>query len=293
MQVCFWGVRGSIASPGPQTARYGGNTTCIEVRSDAGELIILDAGTGIFPLSQRLLKQLPVSANIFITHTHWDHIQGLPFFIPLFIPGNLAKIHGPFDFVTGNGIEQVMNVQLQYSYFPVREAELRAAIEYRTLQAGEVVEVGDAIVRTMLLNHPVTNYGYRIESNGKSVFFSGDHEPWKNIYAEEDAEFADYQAMVDQQQQAFEAFLAGIDVLIMDCSYTSAEYPAKVGWGHGTFDGALDLALKVGAKRLVCTHHEPTRSDEELERVFAELLQRVPAGGPEVLLSREGMSLEW
>lgn len=293
MKIRFWGVRGSIASPGPHTARYGGNTTCIELRSDAGELIIFDAGTGIFPLAQSLLKQMPISASIFITHTHWDHIQGLPFFTPLYIPGNKAKIHGAYDFVSGSGIEQVMNVQLQYSYFPVREAELRANIEYQTLAIGEAVSVGDATVRSTLLNHPVTNFGYRVECNGKSMFFSGDHEPWTNIYTAEDADYDEYQAMIDARQAELDAFLQGVDVLVMDCSYTTAEYPSKVGWGHGTFDNSLELAYRVGAKQLICTHHEPTRNDDELEKVFADMLTRVPANGPEVLLAREGMEIEW
>jgi phosphoribosyl 1,2-cyclic phosphodiesterase len=126
MKVRFWGVRGSIASPGPNTVRYGGNTTCIEIRTDDNELIILDAGTGIFPLSQTLLAELPLTANVLITHSHWDHIQGLPFFIPNFIPGNTLRLHGAFDPVSGKGVEQVMSVQLQYSYFPVREAEMKA-----------------------------------------------------------------------------------------------------------------------------------------------------------------------
>ncbi len=113
MKVRFWGVRGSIPAPGPHTARYGGNTTCIEVRGDDGTLVILDAGTGIFPLAQKLLRELPVTANIFITHTHWDHIQGLPFFTPIYIPGNTLRIHGPFNLITQSGPEQVMEVQMQ------------------------------------------------------------------------------------------------------------------------------------------------------------------------------------
>lgn len=146
MKVKFWGVRGSIASPGPKTVRYGGNTTCIEIRTDNNELIILDAGTGIFPLSQTLLAELPVTANVLITHSHWDHIQGLPFFIPNFIPGNVMRLHGGFDAISGKGIEQVMAVQLQYSYFPVRESEMKARIEYVTLAPGQTFQLGSARV---------------------------------------------------------------------------------------------------------------------------------------------------
>lgn len=292
MKIRMWGVRGSIPSPGPRTVRYGGNTTCIEVRSDDDSLIILDAGTGIFPLSQTLLAKLPVTANIFITHTHWDHIQGLPFFVPLYIPGNKVRIHGAYDIVSMQGIEQVMNVQLQYSYFPIREAELRAGIEYETLAVGEPVAIGDATVTPMLMNHPVTDLGYRIECNGRSMFFTGDHEPWLNIYASDDPEYAEYQAMVDQRLAELDAAIGPVDVLIADAAYTLAEYPQKIGWGHGTFDSTLAMARRIGAKRLICTHHEPTRGDDDLEKVFAEAISRHPRPGCEVLLAREGLEID-
>ena len=293
MKIRFWGVRGSIPSPGPKTVRYGGNTTCIEIRSDAGELIIIDAGTGIAALAQTLLDQMPLTANIFISHTHWDHIHGLPFFLPFFIPGNKVKLHGAYDIITGQGIQQVMEVQMQYSYFPIREAELRAGIEYRTLEIGESVTIGDATVKSTLLNHPVTDFGYRIECNGKSMFFTGDHEPWYNIYDEDDEGSKEFQSMIDDKQKVMDDFVRGVDVLIVDCSYTAAEYPAKKGWGHGTFAGAIALARRTGVKQLVCTHHEPTRSDDELERVFAEALEQNPgpAGGPEIVLSYEGLEI--
>ena len=296
MKVRFWGVRGSIPSPGPHTIRYGGNTTCIEVRSDDGSLIILDAGSGIFPLAQELLKQMPVQAHIFITHTHWDHIQGLPFFTQLYIPGNSVRIHGGFDVVSGRNIDQIMEVQLQYSYFPVREAEMKAGIDYETLSIGEPVSVGDATVTPLMLNHPVVNYGYRVDCNGKSVFFTGDHEPWVNIYAPEDEGYTEFQQMVEMQQGHLDKALAGLDVLIADSSYTAAEYPAKLGWGHGTLDGNIAWARRLGVKTLVCTHHEPTRSDEQLERVFAAALEascHAPerSGEPKMLLAREGLEL--
>jgi phosphoribosyl 1,2-cyclic phosphodiesterase len=292
MKVKFWGVRGSIPSPGPHTQRYGGNTTCIEVRTDDDTLIILDAGTGIFPLAQGLLKRLPVQANIFITHTHWDHIHGLPFFTPLYIPGNTVRIHGAHDIVSGRGIDQVMEVQLQYSYFPVREAEMRAGIEYETLSIGEPVSIGDATVTPLLLNHPVVNFGYRIECNGKSVFFTGDHEPWANIYAPDDEGYAEFQQMVDMQQGQLDKALTGLDLLIADSSYTAAEYPAKVGWGHGTMEGNIAWARRLGVKKMVCTHHEPTRGDDDLEAVFAAAMASVGgAGDAEVMLSREGLEI--
>lgn len=290
MKVRFWGVRGSIASPGPKTVRYGGNTTCIEIRTDNNELIILDAGTGIFPLSQTLLAELPVTANVLITHSHWDHIQGLPFFIPNFIPGNTLRLHGSFDPVSGKGIEQVMSVQLQYSYFPVREAEMKARIEYVTLAPEQSIQIGSATVTPYLLNHPVIDFGYRIESNGKSVFFTGDHEPPYNIYDPEDDGYAEYQVFVDEKAKAIEDAIRGVDVFIADCSYTDAEYPAKKGWGHGTFSSSIASARAAGTKVLFCTHHEPTRSDDALETAFQSALETnaTIAQGMDIRLAREG-----
>jgi phosphoribosyl 1,2-cyclic phosphodiesterase len=291
MKVRMWGVRGSIPSPGPHTVRYGGNTTCIEVRSDDDSLVVLDAGTGIFPLAQSLLSRLPVTAHIFISHTHWDHIQGLPFFVPIFIPGNKIVIHGAYDLVTMQGIEQVMGVQMQYSYFPIREAELKAAIEYDTLTVGQPVAVGDATVTPVLMNHPVPDLGYRVECNGKSMFFTGDHEPWQNIYAPDDAEYAEYQEMVDRRLADLDDAIGAVDLLICDTAYTREEYPQKAGWGHGTFDTALAMAQRIGAKRVMCTHHEPTRGDDALEKVFAEALARHPDYAGEALLAREGLEI--
>jgi phosphoribosyl 1,2-cyclic phosphodiesterase len=293
MKFKFWGVRGSIAAPGPHTVRYGGNTTCIEVRTDADALIILDGGTGIFALAQSLLPRLPIAANIFLTHSHWDHIQGLPFFIPLFIPGNRVKLFGAADPVIGNGVEQAMAVQLQYSYFPVREAELKARIEYQNLRIGEQVQIDDAFVTGTLLNHPVVNLGYRIDCNGKSLFFTGDHEPHYNIYAPTDAGHAEFQLMIDQRRQEIDAAMQGVDALIVDSSYTKDEIKTKTGWGHGSFDGAIEMAIRVGAKHLFCTHHEPTRSDDALEAVFAEVIQRFSGslGQLKVSLAREGLEV--
>ncbi len=295
MKIRFWGVRGSIASPGPKTVRYGGNTTCIEIRTDNNELIIIDAGTGIFPLSQTLLAELPLTANVLITHSHWDHIQGLPFFVPNFIPGNVLRLHGAFDPVSGNGIEQVMSVQLQYSYFPVREAELRARMEYVTLSPEQTIEIGSARVTPYLMNHPVIDFGYRIESAGKSVFFTGDHEPPYNIYEPADEEYSEYQHFVDEKADGIARAMRDIDVLIADCSYTAQEYPAKQGWGHGSYNSSIAYARNARARVLFCTHHEPTRADDALEAVFQQALtaNAVGAGDPDIRLAREGETFEF
>ena len=289
MKFKFWGVRGSIPTPGPNTVKYGGNTTCIEIRTDNDDLIILDAGTGIHVLGQELLKQLPITAHIFFSHTHWDHIQGLPFFSPIFIPGNKLKIYGGLDPVTHEGIERALGVQLQYSYFPIREAELNASVEYSTLKTGEQVTIGSAIITPILLNHPVLNFGYRIDCDGQSIFFTGDYEPLFNIYNPEDSEFDQYQSFVDEKQKEIAQAMQDVDALIVDSSYTAKEYHSKKGWGHGTYDSAMKLATLANAKKLFFTHHEPTRSDAQLESIYKEILNKNPNLDYEIVLAREGV----
>jgi phosphoribosyl 1,2-cyclic phosphodiesterase len=293
MKFKFWGVRGSIPSPGPKTVRYGGNTTCIEVRTDNNTLIILDGGTGIFALAQSLLASLPVVANIFITHSHWDHIHGLPFFTPLFIAGNKVKLHGGTDPATGSAINQVMQVQLQYSFFPVLESEMKAIIEYQKLEIGEPFVLSDAVIDNTVLNHPVLNLGYRITCNGKSMFFTGDHEPFINPHPIDHPDYDAAQADINEKQRVIDERIQGLDALIVDCSYTREEYPAKKCWGHGTYDSAFEMALRTGAKALYCTHHEPTRSDDELEAVFLDAKQRFQErmNGMQAYLAYEGLEV--
>jgi len=295
VKLRFWGVRGSLPSPGPATARYGGNTTCIEVRTDDGALIILDGGTGIFPLSRALFPELPLTAHIFITHTHWDHIQGLPFFTPLFIPGNEVRMYGPLNPVTGEGVEAALAVQFQYSYFPIREAELAARIHHVALQPDQKVHVGETTITAVLLNHPVVNMGYRLDCQGKSLFFTGDHEPPCNIYEPDDARYDEYARLIGERERDICHVMAGVDVMIADASYTPEEYDSKHGWGHGTYDSCMRMAAQADAARLFCTHHEATRDDDTLERVFDEALARNAecCTGMEVQLAREGLEFIW
>ena len=288
MKLTFRGVRGSIPTPGPATAKYGGNTTCIEIRTKANDLIILDAGTGIHVLAQQLLSELPIDAHIFITHTHWDHIQGLPFFMPIFIPGNRIHIYGGQDPVTRQGIERAMDVQLQYSFFPIREAELKAKLKYTTLRPGQTITVGQARVTPYLLNHPVLNFGYRIDCDGQSIFFTGDYEPLFNIYDEQDDEYAEFQAIITEKLNEVFAAMANVDALIVDASYTRDEYASKKGWGHGSYDSALMLAANANVKKLFFTHHEPHRSDAKLDAIYRQLVQHNGHLGIDLIMAREG-----
>ena len=271
MKVIMHGVRGSIAVPGPNTVRYGGNTTCLEIRSDNNDIVIIDGGTGIRALGLELMKQLPVNCSIFITHTHWDHIQGLPFFVPLFVPGNKINFYGAFDPVYGKELKEILSQQMQYCYFPVRENELKADLEYTSLREGEVVQVGDIKVTPILMNHPVLNYGYKLEADGQTFFFSGDHEPPQNIYDKEDEEYESYKELIASQENVLVDFLRGVDAIVLDSQYTLQEYETKAGWGHGTYFDGIRLAEKACIRNLYLTHHDPERTDDALDSIYTEL----------------------
>ena len=289
MKFKFWGVRGSIPAPGPNTVKYGGNTTCIEIRTADDDLLILDAGTGIHALAQTLLDRNPLVAHILITHTHWDHIQGLPFFMPLFSASNQIHLYGGLDPVTQQGIERALTVQLQYSYFPISEAQLKARLHYHTLRPGETVRIGGAKVTPIVLSHPVLNFGYRVEDrDGSSLFFTGDYEMPLNPYRPGEADYESTQQFIDDKFREVLAAMRDVDALIIDSSYTDAEYQTKKGWGHGTYGKALSIASLANAKRLFFTHHEPIRSDDELEAIFQTVLNDRDDPDFEVYLAREG-----
>ncbi len=292
MYVRFWGTRGSIASPGPDTARYGGNTTSIEICTDSGQRIILDGGTGIFRLGNQLVKESSGDCSVFVTHTHWDHIQGLPFFAPLFVPGCTVRFFGTFDPVYDKSLRDILAGQMEYCYYPVRESELKANIQYTSLKDGETADLGDAKVTAVLMNHPVLNFGYLVEADGKKVFFTGDHEPLLNIYDPSDPEYAEYQELIDLRNEGIERWLRDVDVLLTDSMYTAEEYPAKRGWGHGSHESCIEMARRVNAKKLVLTHHEPMRTDADLDAIDARLRETISEDDVSFVIAREGMRID-
>jgi phosphoribosyl 1,2-cyclic phosphodiesterase len=273
MNLIFRGVRGSIAVPGPDTVKYGGNTTCIQIKTNSGENIIFDGGTGIRVAGQALLAELPVKCSIFISHTHWDHIQGLPFFLPLFIPGNTINIYGTFDPIFQKDIKAILTTQMDYCYFPLRESDLNATISYQNVKELQTVKVGGASITGLLMNHPVLNHGFKLEADGKSIFFTGDHEPQHNFYEPGEDGYEEFQADIDEKEKIIIDFIKGVDLLIMDAQYTDEEYPVKMGWGHGTYKKSIELAKKANVKHLIFTHHEPVRTDDELDELLESLKQ--------------------
>ena len=288
MRFQFRGTRGSLSAPGAGTVKYGGNTTCIEVRSDADDLIILDAGTGIRELGIELSRNMPIKCHLFVSRTHWDHIQGVPFFIPIFVPGNEIIIYGPPDPLTMTGIEAVLAKQMEYPHFPVRVTELQAKISYETLSDGQTVDLGFAKVSTILMNHPAMDFGCKVECDGKTLFFTGDHEPFYNIYDPGEEDYEEYEKIVRERNQGIVDFIRGVDVFIADSQYTEEEYMAKLGWGHSTFARVLGLAKEAEVGKVYLTHHETTRTDDNLDEIFLRLQKEWKGSGVNFDMAREG-----
>lgn len=271
MEIKFWGVRGSIASPGPETAAVGGNTSCVEVRCGSSR-IILDAGTGVRKLGDALLREGPVEATVLLSHLHWDHIQGLPFFVPAYLPSSRLSIVGSAHGI--GSLREVLSTQMAAPSFPVRMDELGAQIAVREARPGEAFDVGEVHVRIAKLNHPGGVLAYRVEHEGRSVVYATDTEHY---------------ACVDP---ALRALADGADVLIYDAQYTPEEYRgdggrSKVGWGHSTYVAGAEIARACGARKLVLFHHDPQRTDAGvagIERLSRELF-------PASVAAREGLCI--
>jgi phosphoribosyl 1,2-cyclic phosphodiesterase len=284
LELRFWGTRGSIPSPGAATVRYGGNTPCVEVRDATGHLAILDAGTGIRALGNLLLAEgaPPVSADIYVTHAHWDHIQGLPFFAPLFRSGHSVRIWAAPEL--GDRIERAMRAQMSPEVFPVPFEGVRAAVEFRALSGSATV--GDLRVTTFPVRHPGGALGYRLESRngaGRALVYIPDNELDPS---------APYPVPPDWHDRLLD-FVRDADVLVHDAMYTAEEAARYRGWGHSAAPAAVDLALEAGVRRLVLFHHRPERSDAEVDALLAECRERAAAGGGalEVLAASEGQYL--
>ncbi len=268
LSVRFWGVRGSIATSGAAFARVGGNTTCIEVRA-ANELVILDAGTGLMPLAQTLAG--PLRATFLLTHFHWDHIQGFPFFAPAYQAGNHLTLYGPGEH--DGDVEAAFARQMQPPHFPVTLDVLRAHLHFRHLRPGDEIRVGPISVRTGILNHPQPCLGYRLTAGGASVVLATDTEPHEgNPFDPGVLELA-----------------RGADLLIHDAQYTEDQYhhSGRKGWGHSTYDTACHVAREAGVKQLVLFHHDPNHDDRSVEAIE----EAARSLFSHTLVAREGMTL--
>ncbi|MEW6500384.1 MAG: MBL fold metallo-hydrolase [Thermodesulfobacteriota bacterium] len=304
MRIKFWGVRGSIPCPGPTTVRYGGNTPCLELRFPEldDRLIIIDAGSGIRELGNEMMakdfRKGAIRTELFLTHTHWDHIMGFPFFVPIYLPTTQLTVYGPVSYES-EGLDRVVGGQLTYRYFPVRDAELAAQIQYIDLKEGQR-DLGDGIhLVTKYLNHPILCLGYRFEFAGKVFCTAYDTEPYRNLFCTDPNDPAYDEAMAHEgdlvaaeQNGLLESFFAGADLLIHDTQYTEAEYrSSKLGWGHSSLEHAVAAARRAGVKRMALFHHDPLRTDDQLDELTGHYC--TPAGStPEIFFAREGMEIE-
>ncbi len=270
MQVKFWGVRGSIATPGHATKRYGGNTACTELTLDDGNLIILDAGTGIRSLGEDLIKRgKSISAYILITHPHWDHIQGFPFFRPAFIQGNVLRIAGPE--AKDLKLREWVAGQMDKVYFPVKLSELEATIDFVPLSENSF-RAFDATVESIFVNHPGYTLGYRISQGGKAIVYISDNEPFsresRHLFTNGVGETIKlYENQIGDPNNRIVNFAKGADVLIHDSTYTPELYKAHIGWGHSDYLFALKVAASAGVRKLCLFHYDPSLDDEKLDEI--------------------------
>lgn len=271
--VRFWGVRGSIPTPGAKTVKYGGNTPCIEIRAGS-ELIIIDGGSGLRNLGQTLLDEMPLVARMFFTHFHWDHIQGFPFFLPAFIKGNRFDLFGS-NKLSGT-LAETLAGQMNFPNFPVSLSDMAAHMKFHDLREGEAVACGDAVISNAQLNHPGGVFGYRVDFGGHAVVVATDTEH----YSVPDAKLVE--------------LAEGADVLIYDAMYTPEEYAGddsrapKTGWGHSTWEEAVKVVDAARVRKLVLYHHDPEHDDAMIDRIEAEAQRAFP----NTVAAREGMVLE-
>jgi phosphoribosyl 1,2-cyclic phosphodiesterase len=286
LRLQFWGTRGSIPTPGRETVRYGGNTPCVEVRTSEGWLVILDAGTGIRALGRSLISRAngaPIAGDIFLTHAHWDHIQGIPFFGPIFQRGNHFTIWGAKALQTDIG--RVVRDQMSPVVFPVAFEELDATIDFSEI-AEECRQGNGYEVRAYQVRHPGGALGYRFAEHGENdrgLVYISDNELGPG---------AKYDTRVAWREGLVE-FVRGAQVLVHDTMYTAEEYDHFRGWGHSTYDEAVELALEAEVERLVLYHHKPERSDDEVDRRADECraLAARRGGSLEIIAAAEGMTL--
>jgi phosphoribosyl 1,2-cyclic phosphodiesterase len=272
MRVKFWGVRGSVPTPGRMTERYGGNTACVEVRQD-DTVVILDAGTGIRELGLDLVAHGPERLTLLLSHFHWDHVQGLPFFVPLFLPR--FDIH--FLVPTGYQarLKRVLNKQMAKDVFPVDFGDLAARITFSRMPVRGAA-VGPLQVSAFPIDHPGGALAYRLQHQGRVVIYATDNELDPDAAPEAFARVRDA--------------VAGADLLIADGQYRLSEYPGRIGWGHSAVEHVVRLAREAGVKRLALTHHDPMRTDAqlaELERAIRHLDEDLP-----LFFAREGLVIE-
>jgi phosphoribosyl 1,2-cyclic phosphodiesterase len=289
--VKFWGTRGSIPTPGHKTRRYGGNTSCVEIRA-GGKQFICDGGTGLRELGLDLVQRKSsggLEAHLFFSHMHWDHIQGFPFFVPAYTKESEIIVYEVSR--DDSRVQQLLHGQMRSEYFPVTFTDLGASIGARHFER-DVAQVGDVTVRCLAQNHPGTSYAYAFEIGGKKIVYATDSE-LDLLLTNADECQKDLDAL-RRLPDALLAFVEGADLLIADGQYTDEEYPKKVGWGHARANTVADLAHQAGVKQCAVFHHDPMHSDERVDQKIQIANDRLDGRGSSALLfgAREGLELK-
>ena len=291
MTVRFWGTRGSIPTPGRTTEKYGGNTTCVELRS-GDEKIIFDAGSGIRELGNAWLNEFarqPIRASILFTHQHWDHIQGFPFFSCAYIPENAFTVYG--EQRQGGGIEQLLSGQMSGEYFPIELSSMQKQLRFQTVTLEESFQIGDMSVKPFRLPHPGGSIGYRVQAGASVFVFATDCELDAFALNREQLK-ADHETPREYAPE-FLANFENAHLIVIDAQYTDTVYKQRMGWGHNSTATLVDLCEKVSPHMLALTHHDPQSSDEIVTMMSDETSLRVKDAHREVLVfaAREGLTL--
>ncbi|MEO5720633.1 MAG: response regulator [Chthoniobacterales bacterium] len=295
-RIKLWGVRGSIPVPGPDTVRYGGNTSCVEVRAD-GEIIVLDAGSGIRGLGMELEKEFgdqAIKLTLLLTHTHWDHIQGLPFFLPAYRQKNDIRVLG-YEGARA-GLAAILAGQMETPFFPVSLRALPSNLSIEELREMEF-PLGPVQVKARFANHPGICAGYRLNTSGGSVAFFPDNEPYEllkiHLAGGDQSSVSEARAFAKAEKAKLAEFLHEVDVLIIDAQYTDEEYNDHIGWGHGSLSRVVSLALAAHARKLILFHHDPNHDDEKIDDMLegARMLVAESGQAMEVEAGREGAEI--
>jgi phosphoribosyl 1,2-cyclic phosphodiesterase len=297
MQITFWGVRGSYPVPGAATVRYGGQTSCVELRTDAGGCLIVDAGTGMRALGQKLSREggVPRQFHVLLSHVHWDHIQGLPFFEPAYIPGNRIDVYALLT--AADELDQVIGGITRHEFFPMPLERVPAQFQFIEVKPTVALTIEDFRVLPIALNHPFGAVGYRVDADGTSVAYVSDTAPFNEVLHKqhflsglEPLSHDDVHALAVMRESLVQA-LRGVDTVIYDTHFLPEEYKRFPHYGHSTPDQALEICGESGVKRLVLYHHAPSHSDDQMDEVAAHYQQLGERAGIEVVTSFEGMSL--
>ena len=298
MQIIFWGVRGSYPVPGAATVRYGGQTSCVEVRTASGQCLIVDAGTGLRALGNKLAGEAagkPGRYNVLLSHVHWDHIQGLPFFSPAYVPGTRISVYALLT--AANELDQVIGGITRHEFFPMPLEAVPAAFDFHQVEPGVDFVIGELHIRPFALNHPFGSVGYRIDGDGSSWAYVADTAPFNQVLHKQhflkgpEPLSEDDRTALGAMRDALLARLRGCDTVVYDTHFLPEEYERFPHYGHSTPDQALEICAEAGVRRLVLYHHAPAHGDDQMDRIAEMYLAKGAGMGIEVLTSFEGMTL--